>query len=225
MIKSRKNIKIIERLLYRQIPVYEIDPIRSDLDLDQIILSIEERIDRSLFKNIESIYIVSSEKMKQRKISAAYYDDSIYISTNEEDPNIQEDQIVKDILHEVAHSLEKNYGELIYGDHLLATEFLKKRLKIHQILEDEYHFVRPRTNIRDLEYNQILDQFYLSIVGYTFLNMIIVGIFTSAYSITSLSEYYSNGFDEFLFGDKQYLKETCPVLYNKIKSLYREVSK
>ena len=39
------------------------------------------------------------------------------------------------------------------------------------------------------------------------------------YSITSIREYFGNGFEEYLRGDAKYLKNISPTLYNKIEEL------
>ena len=56
-------------------------------------------------------------------------------------------------------------------------------------------------------------------VGYPKLNTLSQGIFSSAYGVTSLREYFANGFEEFYLGDRRYLSKTCPKLYNKINEL------
>jgi len=44
-------------------------------------------------------------------------------------------------------------------------------------------------------------------------------LFYSPYAITSLREYWANGFENYLLGDKQMLRDLSPILYNKIETI------
>jgi len=45
------------------------------------------------------------------------------------------------------------------------------------------------------------------------------GLFSSPYSVTSISEYLANGLEDYLAGDTNYLKEISPALFKKINEL------
>ena len=56
-------------------------------------------------------------------------------------------------------------------------------------------------------------------IGYDKLRIISSGLFYSPYAITSLREYWANGFENYLLGDRERLKDLSPVLYTKIEEI------
>ena len=58
-----------------------------------------------------------------------------------------------------------------------------------------------------------------NIVGYPLLENLIVGLFYSPYAVTSINEYFANGFENYFLRDKAYLKNISPTLYNKINDI------
>ena len=56
-------------------------------------------------------------------------------------------------------------------------------------------------------------------VGYPLLTSLTMGLFISPYAATSLREYFARGFEEYYIGDRKYLTNISPVLYNKIEYL------
>ena len=44
---------------------------------------------------------------------------------------------IDDIVHEIAHSIEKKYVNLIYGDGAIEKEFKTKRKKLYDILKEK----------------------------------------------------------------------------------------
>ncbi len=75
----------------------------------------------------------------------------------------------------------------------------------------------------NFEYDRAIDEFLYRDVGYDALNQICVNIFPSAYACTSVSEYWAKGFEEVFIGDKDNLKQLCPVLYKKLALLLKEL--
>ena len=69
------------------------------------------------------------------------------------------------------------------------------------------------------EYNESFDNHLYKELGYDYLRNISPGLFYSPYAITSLKEYWANGFENYLLGDKQKLKDLSPILYNKIEKV------
>jgi len=66
------------------------------------------------------------------------------------------------------------------------------------------------------------DEFLFNHLGYDSLSSLTPGLFLSPYSVTSLREYFANGFEEYINGDSNYLKEISPVLFNKLE-LFLEI--
>ena len=156
------------------------------------------------------------DQFKEMETNAMYKNGAIYVS------NIQDDaqDFIDDIIHEIAHSLEEPYGYELYGDKELEREFMQKREKLYNILKaedlnpDKELFMNPAYTIR-------LDSYLYETVGYDRLNFIAAsyGLFSSAYSATSLREYFANGFEYYFLDDRTYLREICPILYEKIEEI------
>ena len=136
--------------------------------------------------------------------------------------NIQDDveDMVDDIVLEIAHAAEESYGLDIYGDLKVKREFLEKRERLHDELWS-LGYKTPKTFFSEVEYNEEFDNFLLNTVGYDKLNVICNGLFINAYAPTSLREYFATGFTDFYMkpDDRESLKLVSPQLYKKIFEL------
>ena len=158
------------------------------------------------------------KEFEERGINAFYADATLYISNEQDD----EKDMLDDIVHEIAHSLEGAYGYEIYGDQLLKKEFLNKRQKLWEILW-AHGYKTQESFFADIEYSEEFDSFLLNTVGYDKLSFLMQGLFLSPYSATSLREYFASGFTEFFIeSEYKFFKDMCPVLYNKIFLLKSE---
>lgn len=193
------------------------DKLPDDIDPEFILNYISSRVPFYLTKNIEMIYIGQFPEMKERDINAYFENDAIYVTNEQED----EMDMIEDIIHEISHALEKYNQEFIYGDGALQREFLGKRKRLSQLLAQEYS-VPSDFNI-NFEFDRAIDDFLFRDVGYDALNQICVNIYPSGYAATSLSEYWAKGFEEVFIGDKDNLKDMCPVLYKKMALLMKEM--
>jgi hypothetical protein len=206
-----------EYSLTEGIQVYLKDKISNNIDLGSVLQQLAVLIPIHLFSEIDSLFVGMFEEFSNRDINALYKDGAIYVSSEQDD----EQDMLDDIVHEIAHSLEIPYGGLIYGDGEIEQEFLLKRIKLYEIIKneglnpDEYIFT-------NLEYSQEMDDFLYQEVGYDRLNFIVssYGLFASAYAATSLREYFANGFEFFFLDDRALLVECCPELYKKIEEIY-----
>jgi len=146
-----------------------------------------------------------------------FKDGAIYVSSDQDN----EEDILDDLVHEIAHSLETPYGGIIYGDQRLEKEFSSKRMKLYQILKSEG--LNPNKKIfKDLEFSKEMDDYLYHTVGYDRLNFIVSSyeLFASPYAATSLQEYFANGFEHFFLDDRKNLHDCCIELYKKIEELY-----
>ena len=218
-IKESYNRSLDQRVEYdmgEYIQVFIKDKIESDFDIQSAIHKIYTYIPAHLFSEIDTIYIGMFDQFKEMETNAMYKNGAIYVS------NIQDDaqDFIDDIIHEIAHSLEEPYGYELYGDKELEREFMQKREKLYNILKaedlspDKELFMNPTYTIR-------LDSYLYETVGYDRLNFIAAsyGLFSSAYSATSLREYFANGFEYYFLDDRTYLREICPILYEKIEEI------
>ena len=200
--------------------VYIKDPLNNDgIDIEKIVAKVEERIPEHLLSEVEMIIVGWFDEFEEREINAFYGDGCLYISNIQDD----EEDIIDDIVHEIAHSLEEPYGYEIYGDKRLEKEFLSKRMYLKDILWT-HDFKAPTEFYMNSEYDQEFDQFLLNKVGYDKLSQLMQGLFISPYAATSLREYFAVGFTEFYLhpDTHNFLKKISPALYQKLIKLQKD---
>tara|TARA_R110002020_G_scaffold160473_2_gene344926 strand:+ start:1702 stop:2409 length:708 start_codon:yes stop_codon:yes gene_type:complete len=206
--EQKKEYYLFGKLLYLK------DPFISSLNVQATIETLESKIPEHLFAEVDEILVGDFDFLHERSIEAAYKDGAIYI-TNQ----IQtEDDLVENILHEISHSLEYPYGQMIYGDMKIHSEFLGKRKRLESILRAEGYDTTDY-DFSSVEYEETLDAFFLSEVGYPALNNLIMGLFVSPYAATSLKEYWAVGFEDYFIEDREYLQKVSPQLFNKIEGV------
>jgi len=194
------------------IDIEEKDGASSGVNVPEVIKSVIKRIPSHLLINIKNIKIGNFEELNRRKIQAMYKSSTVFVT------NIQDNSrdLLDDVIHEVAHSVEEVYQEDIYSDGTLEEEFLRKRREMWQTLKSrglEYNlhsFLTP-------EYNKQFDDLLHQEIGYEILRTLLHGIYYSPYAATSLREYFANGFEAFFMKEEvSRLKRISPVLYEKI---------
>ena len=195
------------------IQIFIKDKLPENFDMKFVINYINSRISSHMMKGVDVIYIGEFEEMEQRDINAFFEDGAIYV-TNEQD---NEMDMIDDIIHEIAHAVEREYVDLIYSG-TIEREFLAKRERLFYILRTEGYRITPVFKVKT-EYDELIDDFLYREVGYDKLNNLVNGLFVSAYASTSLSEYFARGFEEFHMGDVNYLRKISPVLYSILESL------
>ena len=179
-----------------------------------VISQVEQIVPIGLAQELEAIYIGQFPELVSREVKAVYKDATIYM-TNEQD---SEEEVVDDIIHEIAHSVESFAGMEIYSDGFLEREFVEKRKKLLDILHNRGYNIDV-IQFLDTEYSKELDYFFYKGVGYDKMAILCIDIFPTPYSATSLREYFAVGLEEFLYGDKESLKSVSPVLYQKISNI------
>jgi hypothetical protein len=211
--KSNKAIK--ERYFFDgNVFVFEKDSLPRDFNLDFVLKKVQDLVSRHLIFDLDAVYIGQFDFLDKHQYTATYRDGAIYV-TNQQ---ISEKDMIRDIVHEVSHMVEEQNEAELYGDRSLENEFLKKRRSLSSLLSSEG--IRPPALLMGRpEFNPHLDQFFVKTVGYPLLITLINGIFNSPYAVTSLREYFARGFEEFLMGDRFYLKKISPVLYSKLEEL------
>jgi hypothetical protein len=192
--------------------VYVKDPLPEDFDLDYVLQKVAVLIPDYLMNNIDSIYVGQFEEFEDRKINALYKDGALYVTNLQDD----EDDMIDDIIHEVAHSIEEFAGNDIYGDGRVENEFLGKRQRLFYFLRKEGYDVHLK-DFLESNYSEEFDMFLYQDVGYALLTTLTMGLFVSPYAATSLREYFATGFDKYYLEDGRYLKNISPILFEKIK--------
>lgn len=196
-------------------PVYVLNKLPDNVDLSHVLKTIESKIFRFLTDNLENLYVGQFNDFEPdgRHFNALYKDGTIYLSNTQDD----NDDMIDDIVHEIAHSLEKSNHEEIYGDQGIEKEFLAKRKYLYHVAPPKkranlVHFLNP-------EYDESFDMYLYRDLGYDLLRTVSSELFYSPYAITSLKEYWANGFEHYFLGDRKKLADISPILYNKIVNL------
>lgn len=199
------------------VPVFVINPLPSDIDLEYVLEEIASSVPNSFIDLVDGIYIGQFPELKNREIQAMLKDGAIYLSNFEDEDEVTENVIIDDIIHEIAHAIEDKYHSILYDDGVIEKEYIGKKKRLMDILEaegeefDKYMFFSDNVDK--------FDDFLYNDIGYDRLSLTINGLFISPYSVTTLREYFSNGFEEYIRGDRLYLKQTCPYLFYKIDEL------
>jgi len=199
--------------------VYFKDQFFNDIDFEKVISKVESVIPTHLTSEVEMIIVGHIDDFENNNFNAMYKDGTIYVTNMQDD----EEDMIDDIVHEFAHSVEEPYGMFIYGDSLIKKEFLNKRNILHDILWKS-GFKAPKSLFQNVEYDKQLDDFLYKKVGYDKLSTLISGLFISTYAPTSLREYFATAFTDFylLPNSQAYIQKVCPQLYKKLFELYSE---
>ena len=213
--KEAKKMK--DHYKMQGVDIFIKDKLTEDIDVDFVIRYISTRLPEHLMISIDIIYIGHFNMLVDRDVNAIYEDGAIYV-TNEQESEMD---MIDDLIHEIAHSNEKRFQEVIYGDGKLETEFLAKRKALKSLLSrQELKYKIPIHFGVDPTYNKVIDDFLYKDVGYGVLWQMVPGIFPSPYAVTSLREYFARGFEEYFMGSPNELKNLCPILYSKMYQLH-----
>ena len=189
-----------------------------NVSVKNVINLVVRKIPKHLLRNVDSIYVGQFSFLNSKNYEAAYENSSIFV-TNVQD---NEQDMADDIIHEIAHSIEEIYSRYLYSDQTLANEFKRKRKQLHQILMNKGYDIQKQV-FMNLDYDQKLDEFLYSTVGYQALTTLSSTIFHSPYASTSLNEYFADGFEAFYMNDDiPKLKRISPELYKKLTGLLEE---
>jgi hypothetical protein len=196
--------------------VYIKDQLPEDVNIEYVLDTVQASVPSHLTNNVDSIFVGEFDDFIERGTNAFYKDGAIYVSNIQDD----NDDMVDDIVHEIAHSVEKSFSMYIYASGNLENEFLGKRRRLYSLLKANDVDLLPEESVfNEPEYSLEFDNYLYQGLGYPMLSNITMGLFNSPYAITSLREYYANGFEEYFLRDKRHLKLVSPVLYNIIEDL------
>ena len=209
-----------ERHIYGTIPVYLKDHLLTDVDLNAVLADVQRLIPRKFVSNIDIIYVGDFKDFHKdnRDFNAMYEHGALYISNDQDDKN----DMIDDIVHEIAHAVEEQYYKYIYSDNSVEREFLGKRKRLYHICKQED--LEPSYNqFLETEYDLNFDNYLHKQVGYPTLNSLVIGLFYSPYAVTSLREYFANGFENYFLKEPNYLKKISPSLYKRIDDLVMNI--
>jgi len=196
-----------------RINIYNSKELPKNINIDNVLSSINDRLPSFFLSNIESIYIGNLDILADRDMDALYENGTIYIKPNDV---VSEEDLVDDIVHEVSHSLEELHSLDIYGDGKVQGEFINKRIKLYDLIKLDDVWVPPIEAFMETEYSKDLDAYFYKIVGYPLLTSLTMNLFSSPYGVTSLREYFANGFEKYFMGEQEEVKKISPKVYEKI---------
>jgi len=213
---AKRGKKLQDAFSISGTPIFIKDRLPENIKFEFVVKYIENRIPPRFMRGIDVIYVGQFEDFKKRDINAYFEDGALYVSNEQDD----EMDIIDDIVHEIAHSVEKEYGRHIYTGRI-EKEFEGKRRRLYDMLKAHGYSLSPVFKVK-MEYDKEIDEFLYKEIGYEFLGNLVSGLFPSPYSVTSLQEYYAIGFEEYFLGDVKYLKKVSPALYSVLESLMED---
>tara|TARA_R110002074_G_scaffold144402_10_gene292032 strand:- start:950 stop:1639 length:690 start_codon:yes stop_codon:yes gene_type:complete len=214
-VKSRN--KSLPEYKFGSLQVIVKDPLPDNIDVDNIFKEITSILPPRFVSLVDVVYVGSFDFFEEREINSLYMDGAIYVS-NEQDNN---EDMKDDVIHELGHALEDNYHDFIYDDEKIQDEYFAKLIKLKKFLEHEGYNTEAYSFF-NLEYDADFDEFLFKKVGYEKLQNLSNGMFLNPYSITSLREYWSTGFEEYFLGNRLYLEKVCPYINRKLSLLELE---
>ncbi len=199
---------------FRGVNIFIDDPLPEDVDIKSVLKVVESRIPRIFFKDIKEIRVGNYDYFEKRGINALYKDRVLYIA-NEQSGF---EDLLDDVIHEIAHHVEQKYPEEIYGDNLIKREFLHKRKQLEFELRSEGYWT-SEYDFQKIKFDLDFDKFLYDRVGNKMLNMVTASIFIRPYGSVSIREYFATGFEAYYLGKRDELFKVSPELYNKIYEL------
>lgn len=191
--------------------VYVKEPLPETVDLNRVLRFVSDNMPSHLYSNVEMIYIGMFPFLKVREVDALFENGAIYLSSK-----IQTEQdLIKDLVHEIAHSFEESQPDDLYGDGEIEREFLGKRNRLFQIFKARGYQV-SRNDFLNPDYDKSFDEFLYNDIGYETLGTMTNGLFISPYAATSLREYFANAFEEFFVNDMKPVQDLTPEVYKKL---------
>jgi hypothetical protein len=200
-----------EGIFLDNVHIFIKDQIIGDVNLNNVLKKVKNSIPLHLFGGLDAIYVGQFKELQQREVNAAFMDGALYISNIQQD----EESMLEDIIHEVAHSLEELSTFSMYRDDSIYDEFIAKRLKLESILKSNGYNI-TKQNFTKLEYDVKFDKYLYEEVGYPALHTMTVNLFCSPYGATSIREYFANGFEFYFVKDRQLVRKISPQLYKKL---------
>jgi len=218
--ESNEKMKSLHLMWEGRIDVYNKRDLPDEIDIESVLASISSKIPSVFLSNVDSVYVGEFDSLRKRDVDSVYQDGAIYIV-----PSFinNQESLIHNMTHEIAHSVEEKYSLDIYGDGNVKDEFMKKRIKLLDNLSRLGYNMPSRELYMNSDYSKELDDYFYKEIGYPALATLGSGIFASPYGVTSLREYFANAFEEYFLGDTRYVRKISPVVYGKIQDLIREM--
>jgi len=213
----KRSRKLKDQYSMRGTQIYVNDQPPEHINLEFVFDYIAARVPKKLLDSVDVIYVGQFPEFEEKDINAFYDSGAIFI-TNEQD---DDQDMIDDIIHEIAHAVEERYNDFIYSDSSIEREFMAKRETLFNLCQS-YDLHPPKSMLVNSDFDQVIDDYLYLEVGYDVINDLVNGLFISAYAATSLSEYYARTFEEWVFGHRDQVRKLSPALYNIFEDLFEE---
>lgn len=200
--------------IYDEVLVWQKDPLPPEIDLKSTLRDIQKLIPKHLMTSVDQVVFGHFPELVSKEISASYTDGAIYITNEQEDP----ENIMRDIIHELAHALEHIIGSEIYGAGLIGREFAGKRDRLYGILKYEGFGVK-RSMFVNLEFDEAFDELLHKDVGYDTIGALASDLFITPYAATSIREYFACNFEEYYMGRRHDVATLSPQVFSVLETI------
>ena len=206
--------KMKERKLFGKIYVWVKDHPPEEVNIDEALQIIAQKIPEHFFTDIEALYIGQFPELIKRNLNALLEDGAIYVSNNIFDT----EDLLKNIVHEIAHSIEEKYSDIVYDDSSVINEFVAKRIQLKKVLNLN-NYKTTNQDFENINYDENFDNYLYQDIGYPILHTLTTNLFVSPYAATSFREYFANGFEHYYLTDYIGVKSISPKLFLLISKL------
>jgi len=189
----------------------------SNLSLQNVCKLLNSYMPAGMLSPIDVIYIGKFDFLDNFGKTSTLIEDAIYVNSEQ----TSEKEIVKDIIHEIAHIIEPKI-KIELRKSSVVSEFLTKRKQLFYKLK-EYCKENNYTldNFINTNYDEQFEDFLFNDVGFKTLQNI--NIFPTPYGILSLQEYFSSAFEDFyMIEQHETLKNRSPALFKFLERLHEE---
>ena len=212
-VKNRFNESKLNKKLF-DVEISIKDDLPNGFNLINVIKNVENLIPYNCFTNVDSIHVGHFPELVDRSLNAAFANNTIYVTNDQQ----SESDMVDDIVHELSHAVEEERSSEIYSDGEIEREFLEKRKILYSSLEYD-QLEPPEDLLLNPNYDKKVDDYLFIEIGYPNLEAITSDYFLTPYSITSIREYWATGFEFYFYGKYDIVKTLCPKLYKKIEEI------
>jgi hypothetical protein len=203
-----ENIKVYN--LTNDIPVYVKTDVDTGLNFNRILEIIRSIVPEKLFNNsLQNIMVGNFKGLNNKNVDSGYESGVIYIG--EEMLNKSEEEMVESIVHELAHVMEDQTGNAIKNNHDVKAEFLDKRMKLYQDLQE--HGLEPDIDeFMNEDYDSRFDSYLMHNVGYDTIKRLSSSYMIDPYAFTDIREYIAMNFEKYALGKVSEVRQKGRVI-------------
>lgn len=209
-----KNIKVYH--LTSEIPVY-VKTSNNNINFNRVLKTIRNSIPPKLYSNtLQEIMVGNFQGLKNKAVDSGYDSGVIYVE--EDILRRGEDDVVKNIIHEIGHAIEEDNGNALYSNQDVQTEFLDKRMRLYDALEEQG--LEPTLDqFMQFDYDAGFDEYLMGAVGYDTIKKLSDEYMIDPYAFTDLHEYIIMNFEKYAMGDVGSVRKKSSTLYPYLSNM------